>query len=329
METRSIGAGGPLSSALGFGCLALTGGYGGVSEAESIAVLRSAYEHGITLFDVADFYGGGAVESVLGRALAPWRDSVLIATRGGAVFQGAGRPGRIDGSPEFLRSACEASLRRLGVDHIDVYYLARVDPGIPVEESIGALSELCDEGKIRYLGLSEVSPDELQRARSVHPIAAVACEYSLWSRDIEEGLLAEARSGGSSVVACSPLGRGFLAGAVDGRPLPEGDYRNNHPRFHEENLTGNLELLEQARDCADALSVPLPRLALAWVLSRGSDVLAIPGTRDLRHLASNVLATDLAVPSGTWERFAAPFAHGAAAGSRFPEPRARTLPRGK
>ncbi|MYW65847.1 aldo/keto reductase [Streptomyces sp. SID8379] len=319
VDTRALG--GTPVGALGLGTLAFTGGYGAVGEADAIATVHAALDHGVSVLDTADFYGGGAVEELLGRALAGRRAEAFVATRGGAVFSGPARPTSFDGSPGYLRKACDASLARLGTDHIDLYYLARVDPAVPVEESVGGLAELVAEGKIRHIGLSEAGPDQLRRAAAVHPVAALATEYSLWSRDVEDTVLPAARELGTTLVACSPLGRGFLTGATAGRALPEGDYRRNHPRFSDANLPTNQALLERAGRIGDALDVPLRQLALAWVLSRGTDVLPIPGTRTTAHLLDNVTAARRRLPGWAADELAELFSPEAVAGSRIPAPR--------
>ncbi|WP_367657999.1 aldo/keto reductase [Streptomyces sp. TG1A-8] len=318
MDIRKLGAAGPEVSAVGLGCLGLTGGYGAVDEDAAVALVREALERGVTLLDTADFYGGGGVERLLGRALAGVRDRAVIATRGGAVFSGSGRPTAFDGSPAYLRQACEASLRRLGTDRIDLYYLARVDPAVPVEDSVGALAELVAEGKIGHIGLSEVSADVLRRAHAVHPVAAVATEYSLWSRDVEDTVLPAARELGVGLVACSPLGRGFLTGTVDAAALGARDYRRNHPRFSPDNAARNAVLLDGAARIAAESGVPLARLALAWVLARGQDVVAIPGTVRRAHLLENIAAAADRLGPAHVDSLAACFPAGAVAGSRLP-----------
>lgn len=318
MEHRQLGVAGPLVSAVGWGCLGLTGGYGGVDAAAAPALVRDVLDQGVTLLDTADFYGGGEVERLLGGALAGRRDEAVIATRGGAVFSGSERPTSFDGSPEFLRAACEASLRRLGTDRIDLYYLARVDPEVPVEESVGGLADLVAEGKIGHIGLSEVSPGVLRRAHAVHPVAAVASEYSLWSRDVESEVLPTARELGVGFVACSPLGRGFLTGTVATERLAEGDYRRNHPRFAPDNAGRNRILLDAAAEIAADAGIPLGRLALAWVLAQGDDVVPIPGTVRRAHLLENTAAAAERLSSAQAARLAACFPADAIAGSRLP-----------
>ncbi|MEV0001600.1 aldo/keto reductase [Micromonospora sp. NPDC050980] len=292
MQLRRLGSAGPVTSAIGLGTLGLTGGYGPVDRDEAVATLWHALDAGVTLLDTADFYGGGAVESLLGTAIKGRRDDVVVATRGGALFTPEGRPLGVDGSPQRLRAACDASLRRLGVDHIDLYYLARVDPEVPVEESTGALAELVAAGKVRHIGLSEVSAQELRRAAAVHPVAALASEYSLFERQIEGTVLPVARELGVGLVACSPLGRGLLTGrltSVD--QLGDGDYRRNHPRFAPEHFARNRALVRRAERLAAERDVSVGRLVLAWLLAQGPDVVPIPGTRCTTNLEMNVAAT--------------------------------------
>ncbi|WP_399930700.1 aldo/keto reductase [Streptomyces kanamyceticus] len=326
MERKQLGTGGPLVSAIGWGCLGLTGGYGGIEEAVALALVREAVDRGVSFLDTADFYGGGSVERLLGRALAGRRDEAVIATRGGVIFSGAGRPTAFDGSPAFLRRACEASLRRLGTDHIDLYYLARVDPAVPVEESVGGLAELVAEGKIRHIGLSEVPADVLRRAHAVHPVAAVASEYSLWSRDVEDQVLPAARDLGVGLVACSPLGRGFLTGMLSADGLAADDYRRNHPRFEPANARHNRTLLAEVAEVAADAGIPLGRIALAWVLAQGADVVPIPGTVRRVHLLENIAAVTERLGPAHLERLAACFPADAIAGSRLPRRPARPRP---
>ncbi|MFH8980944.1 aldo/keto reductase [Streptomyces varsoviensis] len=323
MDIRTLGR--AQVGALGLGTLALTGGYGSVGAADAIATVRAALDCGVSLLDTADFYAGGAVEELLGRAVAGRRDEAFLATRGGALFSGPARPTSFDGSPGYLRRACEASLRRLGTDRIDLYCLARVDPAVPVEESVGGLAELVAEGKIRHIGLSEASAAQLRRAAAVHPVTALATEYSLWSRDVADEILPTARALGCALVACSPLGRGFLTGALTGADLPAGDYRRNHPRFSPANLPRNQRLLARAERIGRAHGVPLRHLALAWVLSRGEDIVPIPGTRSVAHLDDNLAAAAHRLPDRAAQELAELFAPRAVAGSRIPAPRAATV----
>lgn len=298
MHTRELGA--LRVGAVGLGTLPLAGGYGAVGRADAIAAVRGALDLGMTLIDTADFYGGGEVEELVGRALAGRRSEAVIATRGGAVLRGAARPTEFDGSPAFLREACDASLRRLGTDHIDLYTLARPDPRVPIEESTGALADLVTAGKVRHIGLSEVPGDTLRRAHRVHPVAALQSEYSLWERGHEAHALAAARALGVGFVAHTPLGRGFLTGAIasaDG--LGPADYRRRQPRFAPEALARDTRLLAAARPHAHRLGITLGQLALAWLLTREPGLVPIPGSRDGGHLAENAAAADRRLPDET------------------------------
>ncbi len=280
------------SSALGYGTLALTGGYGPVSPDEAVTVVRHALDLGVRLLDTADFYGGGAVEELLGRAVAGRRGEALLATRGGAVFSGPGRPTRFDGTPEFLRKACDASLLRLGVDHIDLYTLARLDPRVPVEESMGGLAELVRAGKVGHVGLSEVPADAIRRAHAVHPVAAVQSEYSLWRRGVEHEVLPTVRELGIGFVAHTPLGRGFLTGSIrDAEALGDGDYRRREERFTTAALHREAGKLDTVTRLAHTRGVTPAQLSLAWLLDRG--VVPLPGSRGTTHLAENVAATGI------------------------------------
>jgi aryl-alcohol dehydrogenase-like predicted oxidoreductase len=268
-----------------------------VDEQDAAAALHRALDLGVRLIDTADFYAGGEVERLVGRALAGRRGQALVATRGGAVFSGPARPTGFDGSPAFLRSACEASLRRLGTDHIDLYYLARPDPRVPIEESVGALAGLVDAGKVRFVGLSEVSADDLRRAHAQYPITALQSEYSLWERGVEAGPLPAALDLGIGFVAHTPLGKGFLSGALGaGESLGAQDYRRRQPRFAAAELTHAGAELDRARPAARSLGATLAQLALAWVLARHPAITAIPGTRTGGHVAENAAAADLVLP---------------------------------
>ncbi|TXJ74899.1 aldo/keto reductase [Streptomyces lavendulae] len=304
MRYRTLGRNGPRVSAVGLGCLALTGGYGPVDRGECANTVRGALDLGVTLFDTADFYADGTNEELLGRALAGRREEAVLATRTGLRPRVAGGPPTVaDGRPHTLRSACEASLRRLGTDHIDIYYLGRVDPRVPVEESVGALGELVTEGKIRHVGLCETSADELRRAHAVHPVTALESEYSLWERHIEDDVLPAATAAGVGLVAHTPLGKGFLTGClVDPEDLGEGDYRRNHPRFQGDNFRANRRIVARAEEALAGTGVSLAQAALAWLLARGPWIVPIPGTRSPRHLADNAAATELRLRDDRSER---------------------------
>ena len=298
MKTRQLGRHGPHVSALGFGCMVISGSYGTPDEQDGIRAIHRALELGVTFFDTADVYGQTlhANEATVGRALKGHRETVVLATKCGLLSPSAPGGKRVDGSPKHIREACEASLRSLNVSTIDLYYLHRVDPETPIEESVRAMAELVDEGKVRFLGLSEVHPNTLRRAHQVHPITAVQSEYSLWTRDPEQGILATCRELGVGFVPFSPLGRGFFSGAVrslDG--LPEDDFRRGLPRFQGANLGWNLELVDHLAELATSKGCTSSQLALAWLLHRGHDIVPIPGTKNPRHVEENVRAADLAL----------------------------------
>ncbi|MEU2172665.1 aldo/keto reductase [Nocardia sp. NPDC019219] len=277
-------------SAQGLGCMGMSHGYGAADDEQSIATLHHALDLGITLLDTADFYGAGHNEELIGRAVAGRRDDVVLATKFGFANR-LGEPTRIRGDAAYVREACEASLRRLGVDHIDLYYLHRVDPQVPIEETVGAMVELVRAGKVRHLGLSEASADTVRRAHAVHPIAALQSEWSLWTRDLEAEILPVCRELGIGLVPFSPLGRGFLTGkysSVEG--LADNDVRRSQPRFAEGNLERNLAIVAKLNELAAAKGVTAGQLALAWVQHRGDDVVPIPGTRRQRYLEENLAA---------------------------------------
>jgi aryl-alcohol dehydrogenase-like predicted oxidoreductase len=289
---RRIGASGPVVSAVGLGCLGMTEDfYGPADEAESVAVIHRALELGVNHFDTADMYGPYLNEELLGRALRGRRDQAVVATKFGLTRDEAGNWTGTDGRPSRMREACEGSLQRLGTDHIDLYFQHRLDPAVPVEETVGAMSELVEGGKVRFLGLCEVSAQTLRRAHAVHPIAAVQSEYSLFSREVE-AVLPAMRELGVGLVAYSPLGRGLLGGAISGGHEITG-WRRENPRFGPGNIDHNLELVERLRTLAAEREVTSAQLALAWVLAQGDDVVAIPGTKRRRNLEANVAAADI------------------------------------
>ncbi len=322
MKRRALGASGIEVSAIGLGCWGMSGSYGPADEAESEATLHHALDLGVNLIDTADSYGDdGHNESLIGRALAGRRHEFVLASKTGWVKR-AGPDGQatvgVDGRPERIRSACEASLARLKTDVIDLYYLHRVDSDVPVEESVGAMAELVAAGKVRSLGLSEVSEATLRRAHAVHPITALQSEYSLWTREPEATAMPACRELGIAFVPFSPLGRGFLTGAVTGRDrIAPGDWRANNPRFTEENLARNLALLEPLERIAQALGKRPAQVALAWVLSRGEGVIPVPGMKRRTHLDENVAAVELELTPDELARLDAAFPPGAAAGDRY------------
>jgi aryl-alcohol dehydrogenase-like predicted oxidoreductase len=321
MNTRRLGKNGPTVSALGLGCMGMSEFYGPGDEQESMATLERALELGITFFDTADMYGPHTNEELLGRFLRGRRERVVLATKFGVV-RDPGNPGirGINGRPEYVRSACEASLRRLGVETIDLYYQHRVDPGTPIEETVGAMARLVEEGKVRYLGLSEAAPETLRRACGVHPISALQTEYSLWSRDPEDGILQACRELGVGFVAYSPLGRGFLTGQIKRfEDLAADDFRRHSPRFQGENFQKNLDLVRGIEEIAAAKGCTPAQLALAWVLAQGEDVVPIPGTKRRKYLEENVGAVDVTLTPEDLRRIDELAPRGAAAGTRYPE----------
>ena len=326
MKTRTLGSGTHRLevSALGLGCMGMTGAYGTPDEGEARATIARALELGITFFDTADMYGWGANERLVGSALAAHRDQVVLATKFGFVAPGAGgsgRPSEVSGRPEHVRAACEASLRRLGVDHIDLYYQHRVDRATPIEDTVGAMAELVTAGKVRHLGLSEARPETIRRAHAVHPITALQTEYSLWTRDPEDGILPTIRDLGIGFVAYSPLGRGFLSGTIR-EPADlarEGDGRLNHPRFQGANFSANLVLVEGIRQIAGDKGVTPAQLALAWVLSRGEDIVPIPGTKHTHYVEENAAAHGITLAPDDLERLKRAVPKGSTAGQRYPD----------
>ncbi|HEY8550319.1 MAG TPA: aldo/keto reductase [Vicinamibacterales bacterium] len=328
MEKRRLGSDGPEVSAIGLGCMGMSDFYGPAEDARSISVIHRALDLGIDFFDTADMYGVGRNEELVGRALRDRRDRAVIATKFGAVRAPDGTFLGIDGSPEYVRKACEASLRRLGVDVIDLYYQHRVDPKTPIEETVGAMAELVREGKVRYLGLSEAAPATIRRAHAVHPIAALQTEYSLWSREAEDELLPLCAELGITYVAYSPLGRGFLTGAIRSiDDLAPDDWRRNNPRFQGENFQKNLQLVDAVRDLAREKGCTPAQLALAWVLARPERIVPIPGTRSIERLEENAGAVEVKLTQADLDRLDALAPAGVAAGTRYPEPQMQMLHR--
>ena len=319
MERRKLGTQGLEVSAEGLGCMGMSEFYGPTDESEAIATIRRALELGVDLLDTADMYGPFANERLVGRAIAGRREHVVLATKFGNERRDDGSWIGINGRPEYVRSACEASLARLGVDHIDLYYQHRVDKTVPIEETVGAMAELVAAGKVRYLGLSEAAPATVRRAHAVHPISALQTEYSLWTRDPEQGVLPAVRELGIGFVAYSPLGRGFLAGRFRGADdlTTPGDFRTRHPRFQDENLARNLELLARLEEVATAKGVSAAQLALAWVLHRGTDVVPIPGTKRRGYLEENVAAAAIALDDAELARLDEALPPGATSGARY------------
>jgi aryl-alcohol dehydrogenase-like predicted oxidoreductase len=318
MERRRLGSDGPEVSAQGLGCMGMSEFYGTIDEAEAVATIQRALELGVDFLDTADMYGAGANERLVGRAIAGRREQVVLATKFGIVRGEDPMDRRISGRPEYVREACEASLRRLDVDHIDLYYQHRVDPEVPIEETVGAMARLVEEGKVRHLGLSEAAPDTIRRAHAVHPIRALQTEYSLWSRDPEDEVLPTIRELGIGFVAYSPLGRGFLTGEIRApEDLDPGDFRRAHPRFTGENFRRNLELVDRVREIAAERGVTPGQLALAWVLHRGEDIVPIPGTKRRSYLEENVAADRIRLSAQELARIDEAAPRGAAAGERY------------
>ena len=320
MKTRKLGPSGPEVSAIGLGCMGMSAFYGGADEAQSTAVIHRALDLGVTLFDTAEMYGPHTNEVLLGKALKDRRDRAFIATKFGINYNADRSKLMVDGSPANVRRAIEGSLQRLGVDHVDLYYLHRVDPDTPIEETVGAMAELVTEGKVRFLGLSEASPETLRKAHATHPITALQTEYSLWSREPEDALFAVTRELGIGFVPYSPLGRGFLTGAIrSADQLAADDRRRLHPRFMGENFQKNLDLVEAVKAIAADKGVTAAQLALAWVLAQGDDLIPIPGTRRVATLEQNVAAVDLVLTPQDLARIDAIFPKGAAVGHRYAE----------
>jgi aryl-alcohol dehydrogenase-like predicted oxidoreductase len=320
METRKLGNQGLIVSALGLGCMGMSDFYGPTDDVESVETIHRAIALGVTFFDTADMYGPFKNEELLGRAIRGRRDQVIVATKFGNRRSPDGAFLGISGRPEYVREACDASLRRLGVDHIDLYYQHRVDPTVAIEETVGAMAELVRAGKVRYLGLSEAGPATIRRAHAVHPISALQTEYSLWTRDPEDGILTTVRELGIGFVPYSPLGRGFLTGRFRSpADVPEGDWRRVNPRFQGENFQKNLALVTRVTEIARARNLTPAQLALAWVLGQGKDIVPIPGTRRRTSLEENVGAVDVVVTPQEMEKLDLAAPKGAAAGSRYPE----------
>ena len=326
IERRRLGRNGPEVSAIGLGCMGMSEFYGSGDEAESVATIHHALERGIDFLDTADMYGVGRNEELIGRAIADRRDQVFLATKFGNVRGEDGSFRGVCGRPDYVRSACEASMKRLGVDVIDLYYQHRVDPEVPIEETVGAMAELVREGKVRFLGLSEAAPQTVRRAHAVHPIAALQTEFSLWSRDAEAEILPTVRELGIAYVAYSPLGRGMLTGQFKSNDdFPEDDYRRFHPRFSGDAFQKNLDLVTEIERIAAEKGCTAAQLALAWVLAQGEDIVPIPGTKRRRWLDDNIAALDVALTGEDLARIEAVFPRGAAAGDRYHEAGMKTV----
>jgi aryl-alcohol dehydrogenase-like predicted oxidoreductase len=318
IEKRRLGRDGPEVSAIGLGCMGMSEFYVGGNEQESIATIHHALDRGVTFLDTADMYGWGANEELVGRAIADRRDEVFLATKFGNVRGPKGEFLGVRGDPDYVRSACEASLKRLGIETIDLYYQHRVDTKVPIEDTVGEMARLKEEGKIRFLGLSEAAPQTIRKAHQVHPITAVQTELSLWSRDAEAEVLPTVRELGIGYVAYSPLGRGFLTGQFKSpEDFPEDDFRRNHPRFQGENFDRNIALVREVEKMAEEKGCTTAQLALAWVLAQGDDVVPIPGTKHVKYLDQNIGALEVELSDADLQRLDAILPPGAAAGERY------------
>ena len=319
MKTRKLGNGGLTVSALGLGCMGMSEFYGAGDEAESLATLDRAVELGVTFWDTADMYGPFKNEELVGKALKGRRDQITLATKFGIQRTGNPTDRAINGRPEYVKAACDASLKRLGVEYIDLYYQHRVDPNVPIEETVGAMAELVQAGKVRFLGLSEPAAQTVRRAVAVHPIAAIQTEYSLWSREPEDAILPTLRELGIGFVAYSPLGRGFLTGQIKtADDLAPDDFRRYLPRFQGENFDKNMQLVDKVRELAATKGATPGQLALAWLLAQGDDIVPIPGTKRRTYLEENAAALDLTLSQADLDSIEAIAPHNFAAGTRYP-----------
>src|SRR4051794_7068977 len=318
MQTRKLGSQGLEVSEIGLGCMGMSEFYGEADEGEALATIRRALELGVNFLDTADMYGPFTNELLVGKAIEGRRDEVVLATKFGNVRGESGERLGVRGDAEYVRQACDASLERLGTDHIDLYYQHRVDKEVPIEETVGAMAQLVEQGKVRHLGLSEASPDTIRRAQAVHPITALQTEYSLWSREPEEEILPTVRELGIGFVAYSPLGRGFLSGRFKSPDdFPEDDFRRHHPRFQGSNFERNMELVRRVEEMAEEKDATAGQLALAWVLHQGDDVVPIPGTKRVRYLEENAAAASISLSEDDLTRLSEIAPAGATAGDRY------------
>ena len=326
MEQRALGNQGLKTSALGLGCMGMSFAYGTADEKESLATIHRALELGVSLFDTADMYGPFTNEQLLAKVLRDRRQEIVLATKFGFVTDASAKERPVNGSPDYVRAACDASLRRLGIETIDLYYQHRVDPNVPIEDTVGAMSRLIEAGKVRYLGLSEAAPQTIRRAHAVHPISVLQTEYSLWSRDPEDEILPTLRELKIGFVPYSPLGRGFLSGRIKSfDDLAPDDFRRTMPRLQGDNFQKNLDLVESVKKIAQAKGITPGQLALAWVLAQGDDMVPIPGTTHRTHLEENLDAANVELTQGELAEIAEAMPVGAAMGERYPEARMKTV----
>lgn len=317
MKTRKLGE--LEVAAIGLGCMGMSDYYGGQEEGKALETIAYALDHGVNFLDTADMYGPWTNEQLVGKAIKDRRDDVVLATKfGNEIDDNGTKTGKVNGRPEYVKRCVEGSLKRLGVDHIDLYYQHRVDPDVPIEDTIGAMADLVREGKVRYIGMSEAAPATIRRAAAVHPITALQTEYSLWTRDPEDEILATVRELGIGFVAYSPLGRGFLTAMFETpEDIPEGDFRRDNPRFQGDNFYANKQLVDKVKQLADEKGVKPGQIALAWVLAQGEGIVPIPGTKHVEYLKENIAATDLTLTDDDLKRLDAAAPKGAAAGDRY------------